>query len=247
MALPGSVGPDYDAPPASEALGADTVPRFIIVRDPYARALSGFLDKMFAGTGLYRKQFGMAEKPSRDAAGFQVFLDALEAKLKAKPKNVDQHFAPQSSMGKRPYQNVSSCFIQEGYQYDFILKLEEMSEWMADFIVMNGLVERTRTGWGKDEMLSDNVSESDALIPPVANDEIVLSEPSEDGCIFNRRGKVLKPHAFTPHLGRPASSFTRKTYQGPVVINNPNHSQFLRQVHLRLCVSSTPLTRCCSK
>ena len=170
MVLPGSTGPDYDPPSLSEALGADTVPRYIIVRDPYARALSGFLDKIFAFTGIYRKQFGMAKPPSRDAAGFQVFLDALAAKLKVSPKKVDQHFAPQSAVGKRPYANVSSCYIQEGFQYDFILKLEEISEWMADFIVMNGLEERTRTGWGKDEIFG-TVSECDAsmMIPPVTH------------------------------------------------------------------------------
>ena len=162
--LPGTRAAHYDLPTKFEALGDNTVPRYMIVRDPYARVLSGFLEKILGQKG-FRREIGMVaeEVPSKDPAGFQVFLDALDAKFKENPARIDPHFAPQSGIGKYPMRS-SGCQIQEGFQYDYILKLEEISEWMADFIVMNGLEGRTRTGWGRDEKLG-TVSESNNAFP----------------------------------------------------------------------------------
>ncbi len=101
----------------------ETAQVFTMVRNPYTRVLSAYLDKVSTGKGAYagshfRKRFQVKGRiPS--------FSEYLELIASEEPELLDQHFAPQVYTTFYPF-----------IRYDFIGHMEEMEnvfEWMENW------------------------------------------------------------------------------------------------------------------
>jgi hypothetical protein len=84
--------------------------KFTFVRNPYTRALSGYLDKIKNDTIEKRQLYNYVGKPLNEEMSFNEFLKVLE---KLPPTNINPHFRPQ-------YLNLCFPLIE----YDFIGKFE---------------------------------------------------------------------------------------------------------------------------
>ena len=110
--------------PYDGALQAINDPRmytFIIVRSPYTRLLSGWLDK---------KDFPQFKLPQT----FDGFVRWVQDKDAAQ---LNEHFKPMSDF----------CGIKDGMRFDLIARVEEMHEWGPTLISRLGLTNHTATGW----------------------------------------------------------------------------------------------------
>lgn len=110
--------------------------RFMWLRNPYSRLLSGFLDKgvqefTFVNMAGYEYPF----EPTPD--GFKLFLESL-LDMRRKGLPINPHFKPQSEL----------CGIPFGMQYDFYLKVEDIHLWYPDLISLLGLRDTVYSGWG---------------------------------------------------------------------------------------------------
>jgi len=126
-------------------------PRFLIVRNPYSRLLSAFLDKIVSSRKsgwLLKAGFKKTDRLNATAEDFSIFVNRLYNRLKTGKRN-DEHFT--SVHHPSADKSFSGCLLGYGFQYDFILKLEDMSNWFGDFLHMTGLTEVAANGWGKGE------------------------------------------------------------------------------------------------
>jgi hypothetical protein len=108
--------------------------RFIFVRNPYSRLLSGFLDKGVHWVSRMKSDYSGPYKAT--PADFKRFIRVLLAR-RNRGGRIDPHFELLSA----------ACGIREGFQYNFYLKVEEMDVWYADFISLLGLGDAAATGW----------------------------------------------------------------------------------------------------
>lgn len=108
------------------------VPRVVVVRNPYVRLLSGYLDKYL--TGHVRFDF----TPRKDL-DFPEFVRRMHERWLRSgtvgTRNI--HFLPQSEQ----------CLLRAGYRYDRVLKLEQMACWLRDFARMFGAEHVAASGW----------------------------------------------------------------------------------------------------
>eukprot|EP00951_Prasinocladus_malaysianus_P043351 scaffold539968_cov53-Prasinocladus_malaysianus.AAC.1 len=96
----------------------------MIVRDPYSRLLSGFLDK-----ACYPTPGSWTENMNSEYGGpyqetpeeFGRFVSHLVSK-RVRGELIDPHFSPL----------FDHCGLSTGMRYDLYLKAEEMDEWYAD-------------------------------------------------------------------------------------------------------------------
>ena len=121
-----------------ERLIADPgVPRIMLVRDPYARLLSGYLDK--ASTAR-RWQESRLPLPCRPNGGrcyspgepFSAFVDAA-----TQAERINAHFELLSK----------HCLIPDGLTYDYYLKVEEIDFWYPPLIAALELHALAAHGW----------------------------------------------------------------------------------------------------
>ena len=94
---------------------------FIIVRSPYTRLLSGWLDK---------KDFPRFKLPQT----FDAFVHWLQNQTVSK---LNEHFKPMTSF----------CGIGDGMKFDLIARVEEMHEWGPKLVSRLGLTKFTMSGW----------------------------------------------------------------------------------------------------
>lgn len=100
---------------------------FTVVRSPYSRIISGFLDKISRPSNIrdeiceqYFRTFGKQislEQIQGDRNGLLTFLLVLQKLFKADVESINPHFRPQ-------YYNV----LPSVFKYQFIGKLERMDE-----------------------------------------------------------------------------------------------------------------------
>lgn len=102
------------------------VPFFSVVRNPYARFVSAYLDKAVrrSDADVWRRVSKMLGLPSDREPAFSTFLDAVAA---ANPMTLDWHFCPQSVNLLTPLVHL-----------DFLGFLERMDEAEA-FLAANGV------------------------------------------------------------------------------------------------------------
>ena len=119
-----------------------SVPRLMMVRNPYSRILSAYLDKVVLQQT--RKlwpsslKYGTVPSKNRTVPSFRDFVQAVTAHSEI----LDRHFQPLSNL----------CLIDDGtgalsHRYDFFLKVEQMERWYLPFVRLLGIEPTLRTGW----------------------------------------------------------------------------------------------------
>lgn len=98
--------------------------KFVVIRNPFTRILSAFLNKIGSGHKKYSRYHGFAN-PSR--SGFQSFLEQLNSLPK---KDTDPHFWPQ----------CDHLLLRSISSYDAILKFERLDRDLDDLFFKVGLI-----------------------------------------------------------------------------------------------------------
>lgn len=99
----------------SDILKDKTFFKFTFVRDPYSRALSGYLDKMVGQLSGYTQMIAlMADKEVGDSVEFLEFLQTLQ---QMQPHAMNSHFRP-----------LSNQLFSGLVDFDFIGKFESYSD-----------------------------------------------------------------------------------------------------------------------
>ena len=128
------------------ALKDSSIPRIMLVRNPYSRILSGYLDKVdaanFTANPLQRRQFFKGFKSK--SGGFPAFAKYVKEvhERDIHPNNtkrafLNDHYALQSD----------KCFIPQGMRFDYYLKIEHISLWYPFLISLLGLQKAASSGW----------------------------------------------------------------------------------------------------
>jgi hypothetical protein len=112
-----------------------SVKSFVLVRNPYTRALSGWLDK----TPLARHD-KVAPPLLFDGKNvlpddFPTFVRML---VQTPLHKLNEHWLPM----------VTFCGIANGMQFDHVVKMEELSDWGEKLAEEIGVTEEIREGWG---------------------------------------------------------------------------------------------------
>lgn len=100
--------------------------RYMIVRNPHSRLLSGYLDQVIMKNLSHRWPSGF-----KASLGFSSFVRAV-----VKARKLDSHFQLQSKQ----------CGIAQGMKYRY-LRLEQYDEWYREFVCSLSLEEAMRSGW----------------------------------------------------------------------------------------------------
>lgn len=124
------------------------IPRIFIVRNPYERLLSGYLDKVVkpdmkevTALGGFENYYNAYQLPlslntSVQANPVATFLQFLRY-INNVQQHVDGHWMSQSK----------SCFLQYGMKYDYFLHVEHMAQWYSPLVQYLGLEKEVDTGW----------------------------------------------------------------------------------------------------
>lgn len=120
-----------------EAIKDKSVPRIMIIREPYGRLLSGYLDK------IENRSYSVSYTPNypylyNKSTGFDGFVKLLSLASKYSYKGINRHFLPQSN----------KCFLDNNkFSYDYYLKMEHTDGWYEPIIQLLGLEDDVSTGW----------------------------------------------------------------------------------------------------
>jgi heparan-sulfate lyase len=115
---------DFTEQGADSYINNASIYSFIIVRSPYSRLLSGWLDK---------KDFPSFNYVPND---FGKFIEWLENQPDANKLN--EHFRPMTSF----------CGILDGMKFDFVAKMEEVDSWGPTLVKKLGINKFVNSGWG---------------------------------------------------------------------------------------------------
>ena len=120
-----------------EAIKDKSVPRIMIIREPYGRLLSGYLDK------IENRSYSVSYTPNypylyNKSTGFDGFVKLLSLASKYSYKGINRHFLPQSN----------KCFLDNNkFSYDYYLKMEHTDGWYEPIIQLLGLEDDVSSGW----------------------------------------------------------------------------------------------------
>eukprot|EP01024_Parvocaulis_polyphysoides_P001041 TRINITY_DN10287_c0_g1_i2.p1 TRINITY_DN10287_c0_g1~~TRINITY_DN10287_c0_g1_i2.p1 ORF type:complete len:314 (+),score=23.40 TRINITY_DN10287_c0_g1_i2:108-1049(+) len=124
-------------PPSTlkEILNDKNIPRFIVVRDPYIRALSMYKNQ----AKKLKENLGFTTKKDLKWQSFveSIYNRLFMLKLDVNSEHVDRHFQPQSTI----------CRIDQGMTYNYVLKQEQINDWFDCFIDAVGGREAAMHGW----------------------------------------------------------------------------------------------------
>ena len=136
-----------------QELQSPRYPRIMVTRNPYARLLSAYLDKCIHQAHKMPSHFPEMSDYNWTATpeDFVVFVDRLHALLNryraTGHEAFNAHFWPISE--KAP--GWLGCGVPHGFQYDYVLKLEEEGTWFAEMLALTGMSEVAAWGWGRGE------------------------------------------------------------------------------------------------
>jgi len=119
-----------------------SIPRIMLVRNPYSRLLSGFLDKVNVTNAVQRRLFFKGFKDKSGAyASFVKYVRGVHERdiepTNRKAPFLNDHYMLQSD----------KCFIPGGMRYDYILKVEHTAIWYPFLINLLGLQKVASSGW----------------------------------------------------------------------------------------------------
>eukprot|EP01026_Neomeris_dumetosa_P037538 TRINITY_DN3042_c0_g1_i4.p2 TRINITY_DN3042_c0_g1~~TRINITY_DN3042_c0_g1_i4.p2 ORF type:complete len:267 (-),score=25.58 TRINITY_DN3042_c0_g1_i4:459-1259(-) len=144
-----------------ELIHSKDVPRWVIVRNPYARLYSAYRDKFVEGKlsarQLFHKRFNISFE-NEVSVEFGEFVKTLHQQYftplwhrslyprrersLSLSNGIDRHFAWQTSF----------CGMQQGLGYDYVLKSELITEWYPEIIKILNYTEFVMSGWpGEDD------------------------------------------------------------------------------------------------
>lgn len=115
------------------AINDTSVPRFLLVRNPYTRALSGYLDKVASAPLNVSCPYSAGFNRS---LGFEEFTTYLRTTYNTRGR-VNDHFMP----------ITSKCYHRGGMSFDFNLKVEHMAHWYEPFVRYLSLQSEVSSGW----------------------------------------------------------------------------------------------------
>ncbi len=113
------------------ALRDPTVPRAMLVRNPYTRFMSAYLDKIRGDFDRWTEIIpGLTPTMRESAEAFSAHVETL--------RNVTEaHFALQTA----------HCALPDGMHFDYFLKIEEMEQWYVDFVSLLNMQRPMRCCW----------------------------------------------------------------------------------------------------
>jgi len=118
----------------------DRMDRFIIVRNPYARLLSGWLDKRVVWreeVKFWPPPYSPLLREANTPPSPVEFAEFVHALVSTPPESVNSHFRPISN----------HCWLSQGFTFDFVLKVELLDEWYEMFISRLNLFRTVLSGW----------------------------------------------------------------------------------------------------
>lgn len=113
---------DFNETEAHALVNSANMYSFIIVRSPYARLLSGWLDK---------RDFPQFRLPQN----FGDFVKWVEPQA---TKRLNEHWKPMSAF----------CGIEHGMKFDLVARLEEIDDWGPALVERTSIEPFVETGWG---------------------------------------------------------------------------------------------------
>lgn len=113
----------------------------ILVRNPYLRILSGYLDKYLDGKFKNERYLG-----GRMAKNFTDFVGMM---YECWSTNGTYGNPQQTFMYPHFTPIVDHCNVRDGLRYDHYLKVEQMACWLKPFLRAVGIYESAATGWDK--------------------------------------------------------------------------------------------------
>mmetsp|Transcript_8573 Transcript_8573/g.24616 ORF Transcript_8573/g.24616 Transcript_8573/m.24616 type:complete len:407 (-) Transcript_8573:242-1462(-) len=156
-------------------------PRVIIVRNPYARVLSAFLNKLACQSiscmmvrervldevpGLPADIHDIARYPQTLA--FSIFIralyDAYTESCKAARLMGTTMVFPLTNAHFMPITQL--CMWNYGFGYDYVLPLEEISSWYGGFLALTDLEDVAATGWDIQSYMNMDADEPCFYRPP---------------------------------------------------------------------------------
>lgn len=141
----GSAEPSYDERTRDTMrVGTTSQPphRFMWVRNPYARLLSAYVNKVVNLESKQALKFvprGCVVNIERCKSDFQFFVEQLLLDDASWTSSLDPHFDLLSN----------HCGLDAGFEYDFYLKLEDMDTWYEALLVAWRIDTAANFGWSE--------------------------------------------------------------------------------------------------
>eukprot|EP01023_Acetabularia_acetabulum_P064384 TRINITY_DN830_c0_g1_i4.p1 TRINITY_DN830_c0_g1~~TRINITY_DN830_c0_g1_i4.p1 ORF type:complete len:381 (-),score=34.41 TRINITY_DN830_c0_g1_i4:441-1544(-) len=112
------------------------IPRVKFVRNPYIRAISGYLDKIVSHNTLKNGRYTNWHMKWDEIPTFDVWVAKIYEDYKLK-KKIDKHFSPQ----------YDQCWDSIGFKFDYILKVENMNNWFPCYVEKFNMWQYVMHGW----------------------------------------------------------------------------------------------------
>jgi hypothetical protein len=182
------------------ALASPLTPRVMMVRNPFARLVSGFRDKVVTNGPRLK---GVPHMPDTPEA-FKMFATTV---FRGQQRN--KHFTRQSD----------ACGVSHGLRYQHYLRVEEINEWYAEFIQLFNLGTAVSTGWAKPPgrhegataHLRLDVNRSCFYVPPERSCEESLHSAHKEYDYIQESANIMQSNKMLSFYFKPGNLTTAAT------------------------------------